>query len=70
MTRPLPDLDPKTTALILIDLWERNYQLLLVEDVMAARAAEDHTFAITRVFPRLGRICGTEDVLKVWEART
>lgn len=48
------------------DAWERNYQLLLVEDAMAARAAEDHTFAVTRIFPRLGRICGTEDVLEVW----
>jgi nicotinamidase-related amidase len=48
------------------DAWERNYQLVLVEDAMAARSAEDHTFAITRIFPRLGRICGTEDVLKVW----
>ncbi len=50
------------------DAWERNYQLILVEDAMAARTAADHTFAITRVFPRLGRICSTEDVLKVWGA--
>ena len=49
------------------DAWERNYQLILVEDAMAARTAEDHAFAITRIFPRLGRICSTEDVLKVWE---
>ncbi|HEX4962952.1 MAG TPA: hydrolase [Thermoanaerobaculia bacterium] len=48
------------------DAWERNYQLVLVEDAMAARTAEDHTFAITRIFPRLGRICVTEDVVKVW----
>jgi nicotinamidase-related amidase len=48
------------------DAWERSYQLVLVEDAMAARSAEDHTFAITRIFPRLGRICATEDVLKVW----
>ena len=48
------------------DAWERNYQLVLVEDAMAARTAEDHTFAITRIFPRLGRICGTEDVVMAW----
>jgi nicotinamidase-related amidase len=52
------------------DAWERNYQLVLVEDAMAARTADDHTFAVMRIFPRLGRICSTEDVLKVWEART
>src|SRR6202163_313067 len=49
------------------DAWERNYQLILVEDAMAARTASDHTFAITRIFPRLGRICSTLDVLKAWE---
>jgi nicotinamidase-related amidase len=48
------------------DAWERSYQLVLVEDAMAARSADDHTFAITRIFPRLGRICATEDMLKVW----
>lgn len=48
------------------DAWERNYQLVLVEDAMAAFRAEDHAFAITKIFPRLGRVCSTGDVLKVW----
>jgi len=48
------------------DAWERNYQLLLVEDAMASFSAENHTFAVTRIFPRLGRVCTTEDVLQVW----
>ena len=48
------------------DGWERNYQLVLVEDAMTAFSAENHTFAITKIFPRLGRVCQTEDVLKVW----
>ena len=52
------------------DAWERNYQLLLVEDAMASFSAENHTFAVTRIFPRLGRVCGTEDVLKVWQGAT
>ena len=52
------------------DAWERSYQLVLVEDAMAARSAEDHAFAVTRIFPRLGRICGTEDVLKAWRPGT
>lgn len=47
--------------------WERNYQLLLVEDAMASRSTEDHTFAVTRIFPRLGRVCSTEEVVKLWE---
>lgn len=49
------------------DAWERNYQLLLVEDAMASFSAESHAFATTRIFPRLGRVCSTEDVLKVWQ---
>jgi nicotinamidase-related amidase len=48
------------------DAWERNYQLVLVEDAMAGFRAEDHAFAITKIFPRLGRVCSTGDVLKVW----
>jgi len=52
------------------DAWERNYQLLLVEDAMASFSAESHTFAVTRIFPRLGRVCTTDDVLQVWQGAT
>jgi nicotinamidase-related amidase len=48
------------------DAWERNYQLVLVEDAMAAFSAESHAFAVTKIFPRLGRVCATEDVLGAW----
>jgi len=50
------------------DAWELNYQLVLVEDAMAGFRAEDHEFAVTKIFPRLGRVCLTEDVLGVWTA--
>jgi len=50
--------------------WERNYQLLLVEDAMASFSAEHHTFAVTKIFPRLGRVCSTDDVLKAWKERS
>jgi nicotinamidase-related amidase len=45
------------------DAYERNYALVFVEDAMSARAAEDHAFALTRIFPRIGRIASTDDVL-------
>jgi nicotinamidase-related amidase len=45
------------------DAWERSYQLVFVEDAMAALSAADHTQSITRVFPRLGRVASTDDVL-------
>jgi nicotinamidase-related amidase len=45
------------------DAYERGYGLLLVEDAMSARSASDHAFALTRIFPRIGRVCGTEDAI-------
>jgi nicotinamidase-related amidase len=48
------------------DAFERNYQLLLVEDAMATFDAAAHDFALTRIFPRLGRVCTVEDVLAAW----
>jgi nicotinamidase-related amidase len=49
------------------DAWERNYQLVFVEDAMTSFNAESHDFAIRRIFPRLGRIASTEDVLAAWK---
>jgi nicotinamidase-related amidase len=48
------------------DAWERNYQLVLVEDAMAALNAEAHELAVQRIFPRLGRVCTVADVLAAW----
>ena len=45
------------------DAWERGYRLLLVEDAMASMSAEDHAFAVNRIFPRLGRVCSAQDVI-------
>jgi len=48
------------------DAWERNYQLILVEDAMAALSTGAHEFAVERIFPRLGRVCTVADVLAAW----
>lgn len=45
------------------DARERGYELLLVEDAMSARSADDHDFALARIFPRIGRVCSTDDVI-------
>jgi nicotinamidase-related amidase len=45
------------------DGYERGYQLVLVEDAMSARSASDHAFAFARIFPRIGRVCRTDDVI-------
>ena len=45
------------------DGYERGYELVLVEDAMSARSAADHAFACERIFPRLGRVCVTAEVI-------
>lgn len=45
------------------DAFERSYALVFVEDAMASMSAEAHTFAVTTIFPRLGRIRSTQAVL-------
>ncbi|HEX9083967.1 MAG TPA: hydrolase [Gemmatimonadaceae bacterium] len=46
------------------DAFERGYALVFVEDAMAALAEAAHAFAISTIFPRIGRIRSTEEVLK------
>jgi nicotinamidase-related amidase len=43
--------------------YEHGYSLVLVEDAMASMAADEHTFAITKIFPRLGLVRSTQEVL-------
>lgn len=45
------------------DAWERNYEIVFVEDAMSGLDADAHAFAIAKIFPRLGRIRSTEIVL-------
>ena len=46
------------------DAWERNFAMVFAEDAMAAMDAAAHAFAVTNIFPRLGRVRSTADVLK------
>ena len=43
--------------------YDLGYNFVFVEDAMAARDAEFHTFAVTRYFPTIGRVRSTRDVL-------
>lgn len=45
------------------DAWERNYEIIFAEDAMSSMEEESHRFAIAKIFPRLGRVRSTEDVL-------
>lgn len=46
------------------DAWERAFAMVFVEDAMAAMSAEAHAFAVANIFPRLGRVRSTGEVLK------
>ena len=41
----------------------KSYYSRTVEDAMAARDAEDHRHTVNSLFPRIGRVRSTEDVL-------
>jgi nicotinamidase-related amidase len=45
------------------DAYERGYHQVLVEDAMAAMSAEAHEFPVKNIFPRLGNVRSTEQVL-------
>ena len=45
------------------DAYERAYNLVLVEDAIAARSAEEHVFVMRTVFPRIGRVRETGEVV-------
>ncbi len=46
------------------DGYELGYQMVFAVDAMASRAAADHEFAVTRIFPRIGMVRSTEVILK------
>lgn len=41
---------------------EHSYDVVLVEDAMAGQSPEMHAFAVTNIFPRLGRVVKTADL--------
>jgi nicotinamidase-related amidase len=44
--------------------YELGFNQIFVEDAMAARSKEEHAYPIKYIFPRLGLIRNTEEVLK------
>jgi nicotinamidase-related amidase len=50
------------------DLWELNYALVFAEDAISSRSEELHRFPIQHIFPRLGRVASTADVLTALKA--
>ncbi len=44
------------------DAWERNYNLVVVEDACTTNSAEAHAVSFTHIFPRISRVVKTADV--------
>jgi nicotinamidase-related amidase len=51
------------------DAYERGFEQLFVEDAMSGLTEGAHTFAITTIFPRIGRVRSTADVLAAIKVR-
>jgi len=51
------------------DAYERGFEQVFVEDAMSGLTAEAHQFAISTIFPRMGRVRSMDDVLAAIRAR-
>ena len=43
--------------------YEYGYQQIFVEDAMSALSADEHVFTVTKIFPRIGRVRKTSDLI-------
>ena len=44
--------------------YDRGFELVFVEDAMSSMSEEMHRFAVPSIFPRMGRVRSTEEVLQ------
>ena len=51
------------------DAYERGYELVFAEDAMAGRNAESHGNSIAYIFPLIGRVRSTEEIVAALGAR-
>jgi nicotinamidase-related amidase len=50
------------------DAHEHGYELIFAEDAMTGMSAESHANSVERIFPRLGRVRSTAEILRVFHA--
>ena len=46
------------------DAFERGYEQVFAEDAMSSLNAEAHRFTVSVVFPRIGRVRSTNEILQ------
>lgn len=44
--------------------YDRGFEIIFVEDAMASNTAKNHEFAVTEIFPMIGRVRSLETVLQ------
>ena len=44
--------------------YEYGYNQIFAEDAMSAMSAEEHTFTVTKIFPRMGLVRKTKEILE------
>lgn len=44
--------------------YEYGYNQILAEDAMASQDANDHAFAVAKIFPRIGRVRSTKEIIE------
>jgi nicotinamidase-related amidase len=42
---------------------DHDYQLVFAEDAMSSMSAEWHEFSVKNIFPRMGRVRSTEEII-------
>ncbi len=50
------------------EAWQHGYAVVFAEDATAAPTAEHHTFAVEKIFPRLGRARSTAEIAAAFGA--
>lgn len=50
------------------DAYERGFEQVFAEDAMTGRTAESHTNSITKIFPRIGRVRSTAEIVAALRA--
>jgi nicotinamidase-related amidase len=52
------------------DAYERDFRLFLVEDAMTGRSEESHRNSVERIFPRIGHVRRTTEILELITSST
>jgi nicotinamidase-related amidase len=49
------------------EAFDRGYEIVFAEDAMSSLNREAHNFAVTILFPRMGRVRSTAEIVKAWQ---